>query len=662
MEEGVTKTNQRSLNSQVEDRGFLPYWEFFPGCNPGQMMEDHIARLPANTEFLFCKPRKLGAKLHDPEEKVLYEKSKIGKHTVAVMVTTICKLVNSKAHYTNHDLRCTGLIALKKAGIFDFSEIKKVSGHKVTKSIEENYHVGLETKTRANMMFSILNAAKLGRGDNFEPISDHLERRNAPAESQAFSACQVASSVAQTSGVNKKAESEFEDENNDEDFNDSEDEGDDLDDSVEDPNWKCPADFDLGFVSNDESSNESLLNNQEITRGKPQIGLEKRVRSDKDSITAIETKRRKSEDVTFTPGLKRPILHPHKQSVFQPPKQPGLHPSKQPGLNPGEQLRPHHGKLLGPHPPNLLSLQSAKLMGPQPAKQPGSCHSGSRPFLGKPADQLVQVPPKHGQDGLQTAQRQPVHPPPVEDELSSSVEVGSSGSAFPSSQPLLLPINEGKVRCTFLSMGVKKIALSKIKASQADIIPLPRDMLTDDVETADILFIKCINYGDDDSTSLPLFPTDGDLPIPTLKWTLAKSKNIRVVNGKVLVDWFKTRKTPNFFHIKYQTGSLCSETMKVSKPDNNPENLFADWKFLIYNFREPGITQKSLESIVVNTGGELVNLEEVQSGSSLDDEVVILGDGYLDIANKVVCPSYIIQCVQQGRLLPDEDYIYVIPR
>ena len=102
--------------------------------------------------------------------------------------------------------------------------------------------------------------------------------------------------------------------------------------------------------------------------------------------------------------------------------------------------------------------------------------------------------------------------------------------------------------------------------------------------------------------------------------------------------------------------------MKVSKPDNNPENLFADWKFLIYNFREPGITQKSLESIVVNTGGELVNLEEVQSGSSLDDEVVILGDGYLDIANKVVCPSYIIQCVQQGRLLPDEDYIYVIPR
>ena len=472
----------------------------------------------------------------------------------------------------------------------------------------------------------------------------------------------MASSVAQTSGVNKKAESELEDANNDEDFNDSEDEGDDLDDSVEDPNWECPADFDLGFVSNDESSNESLLNNQEITRGKPQIGLEKRVRSDKDTITAIETKRKKSEDVTFTPGLKRPILHPHNQSVFQPPKQPGLHPSKQPGLNPGEQLRPHHGKLLGPHPPNLLSLQSAKLMGPQPAKQPGSCHSGSRPFLGKPADQLVQVPPKHGPDGLQTAQRQPVHPPPVEEELSSSVEVGSSGSAFPSSQPLLLPINEGKVRCTFLSMGVKRIALSKIKASQADIIPLPRDMLTDDVETADILFIKCINYGEDDSTSLPLFPTDGDLPIPTLKWTVAKSKNIRVVNGKVLVDWFKTRKTPNLFHIKYQTESLCSETMKVSKPDNNPENLFANWKFLIYNFCEPGITQKSLESIVVNTGGELVNLEEVQSGSSVDDEVVILGDGYLDIANKVLCPSYIIQCVQQGRLLPDEDYIYVIPR
>ena len=197
VEEGVTKNNQRSFDSDVADRGFLPYWKFFPGVNPGLMFEEHLSRLSPGSVFLFNKPRHLGVTLHDPSVTILYENSKVGKHTIARMVPTISKLAKSDEHFTNHDLRATGLCSLKKAGKFDFEEIKKVSGHKSTKSIEENYHVGLETKKKSDMMFAILNAAKLGRGEDFEPISNHLEKRNkAPSSHSAFSAMKVACPLA----------------------------------------------------------------------------------------------------------------------------------------------------------------------------------------------------------------------------------------------------------------------------------------------------------------------------------------------------------------------------------------------------------------------------------------------------------------------------------
>ena len=155
---------------------------------------------------------------------------------------------------------------------------------------------------------------------------------------------------------------------------------------------------------------------------------------------------------------------------------------------------------------------------------------------------------------------------------------------------------------------------------------------------------------------------DGSLPIPTLKWTLAKSKNIKVLNGKLLEEWFRTRKPPNFSHPSFLTGSVSPETSEILMPGLNPKNLFRGWKFKIIRFQEQGFTKKNLETIICNTGGELFPNHGGVGSEALDAAIVILFDGYLDLPNKVLCPSYIIQCVQKGRLLAEEDYLYVSSR
>ena len=109
---------------------------------------------------------------------------------------------------------------------------------------------------------------------------------------------------------------------------------------------------------------------------------------------------------------------------------------------------------------------------------------------------------------------------------------------------------------------------------------------------------------------------------------------------------------------KYLTAGVCSETKKVTKPDPNPEKLFSGWFFNIYKFQEPEFSQENLERIILNTGGKIVSHDKAKS---FPTKVVILGDGHLGVPNKVICPSYIVQCVQEGKILCEKDYIYVNP-
>jgi hypothetical protein len=230
-----------------------------------------------------------------------------------------------------------------------------------------------------------------------------------------------------------------------------------------------------------------------------------------------------------------------------------------------------------------------------------------------------------------------------------------SSSPPPPSQPLLRPVNENDVRKALKSVGIEKVSLSQIKTSQPGLVPIPKDMISREVESSDLLLIKCLHPDADDSSYSPLCGTDGDVPFPTLKWTLAKSKNIRVINGKFLIDWCHERKFPDLQSVKYQTAGVCHETNEVKKPDANPVKLFSGWRFHIFKFQEPDFTQADLEKIIANTGGEMVSHDEAKA---LPRKVIILGDGYLDVSNKVLCPSYVVQCVQQGRIISEKDYIY----
>lgn len=493
------------MDGEVDDRGFLPYWDFFPGCNPGLMFEEHLARLHPDSKFLFNTPKQLGLKLHDPAVTCLYENLKVGKNTINKMVSTMCKMTGLSERFTNHDLRATGLIALKKAD-FDFDEIKKVSGHKTTKSIEENYHIGLESKKKADMMFCVLNASNLGRGADFEPISKHLKRKNVHKSDLSFSAKKVATALPDvgSSSKSKAEEKSTKVASSDNDTSTSTE----LDDSFNDADWDAKACFDQHISSEDES---------------------------------IES-----------PKKRRPPVCP--------------------------------------------SLRGSN--------------------------------------------------------LASSV---MSSSPPPPSQPLSKPVNENDVRAALGSMGIKKICLSQIRLSQPGLVPLPQDMITRDVESSDLLLIKCVFLGEDDSSNSPLHESDGSHPVATLKWTLAKSKNIPVLNGKMLLDWFKERKCPDLKSVKYQTAGFCPETNKVIEPDANPAKLFSGWVFSIHSFQEPDFSNEDLQRIIINTGGKLSAPCEAKTLSS---NVIILGDVYLDVPNKVLCPAYVVQCVQQGRILCDEDYIY----
>ena len=510
------------------------------------MFEEHLSRLSPGSVYLFNKPRNLGVMLHDPSVTVLYENNKIGKHTIAKMVPTMCKISKSEEHFTNHDLRATGLCSLKKAGMFDFEEIKKVSGHKTTKSIEDSYHVGLETKKKSDMMFCILNAAKLGRGEDFEPISGHLMKKDkATPKNEAFSAMNVACPVASSSKEPlpvmlaarqlRVRQDGGKDESDEDGVNDDEET---IDDSFDDPEWKyTQANFDLDFQSDSSDDDRPLLSRN-------------------------KTSKRVSDQQSDKPWKKK-------------------------------------------------------------------C-------------------PEQGDDGRHAL-------------ATSSSWLSVPVSPQPS-QPLHQPIRDGHVRAALVELGVHKIALSKINVNQPNIVPLPRDMITNDVLSADLLFIKCVKLGEDDTIDAPVSKGDGNIPIPTLKWTLAKSNNIKVLNGKLLEEWFRTRKPPNFSLESYQTGSVDPDTSEIVMPDPNPNSLFRGWKFKILNFQEEGFTQKNLETIIRNTGGELLPMKAGKEQEALREDVVVLGDGYLDLANKVLCPSYVIQCVQKGRLLSEKDYLYVSPR
>lgn len=88
------------------------------GFNPGEYFEFYMSFLPEGG-YLFPKPRaaSLKFKIHDAEEKTLFEANrKVGKNLVSEMLPKLC-LILDRPRRTNHCLRATAVMYMRRAGL-----------------------------------------------------------------------------------------------------------------------------------------------------------------------------------------------------------------------------------------------------------------------------------------------------------------------------------------------------------------------------------------------------------------------------------------------------------------------------------------------------------------------------------------------------------------
>ena len=74
-----------------------------------------------------------------------YHKRIIGVHTLAGFLKNMCKAAGIETHYTNHCTRVTTSVILNEAG-FGENDVRHVTGHKSTNSLQHYIHRATETK------------------------------------------------------------------------------------------------------------------------------------------------------------------------------------------------------------------------------------------------------------------------------------------------------------------------------------------------------------------------------------------------------------------------------------------------------------------------------------------------------------------------------------
>ena len=187
MEQGPTKRDQEDLDSAIDDRGVIPYFKSYHKSapyNPGQFFQNHLDRLPKESTRLFCKPKMLGTKLHDPATTVLYTLEPCGKNTINSMVPRISAALGV-GHFTNHDLRSTSIVAMRRSNVLKLHDIRKITGHRGDKTIEECYNPGMSSSKRADAALAILQSSRFSRGEEFQPVSSHMKIKD-PGNSQFY--------------------------------------------------------------------------------------------------------------------------------------------------------------------------------------------------------------------------------------------------------------------------------------------------------------------------------------------------------------------------------------------------------------------------------------------------------------------------------------------
>ena len=114
--------------------------------------------------------------LHNPLNKCCFMANEVlGKERISSMIPDFCDVLKLN-RYTNKDVRTTAVQTLRMAS-FSTEEVAKVSRHKRPSTIDRHYDSGLRTETRANMAVALGQASSLRRGAVFQPVSDHLQRK-----------------------------------------------------------------------------------------------------------------------------------------------------------------------------------------------------------------------------------------------------------------------------------------------------------------------------------------------------------------------------------------------------------------------------------------------------------------------------------------------------
>ena len=143
----------------------------------------------------------------------MYANQPVGIHTISRMVPSIFEIVGSEEKFTNYCLRATSLKSLQSAAKqqnWNLEDVKKISGHAQVKTITENYATGLDSDNRADMAMAILQSARIGRGEKFEPVSKFLRKRAHPQSTEYVPMDKVVDT--------HEAESSLNDSTNDPDF------------------------------------------------------------------------------------------------------------------------------------------------------------------------------------------------------------------------------------------------------------------------------------------------------------------------------------------------------------------------------------------------------------------------------------------------------------
>lgn len=151
---GEESKNHKQDSENLDSSGIIPCVENEFGFNPGKMLGLYMQFLNPDNPYLFQRPRRPSKEFNiDEEDKCLFEPSKVGKNLVAEMMKKMCSVLGLPT-FTNHCIRATGIVMLKKSGFGD-REIMRLSGHKAASSLE-HYDPSTSIEKKSDMANCLL--------------------------------------------------------------------------------------------------------------------------------------------------------------------------------------------------------------------------------------------------------------------------------------------------------------------------------------------------------------------------------------------------------------------------------------------------------------------------------------------------------------------------